>query len=134
MLLCTKSDSSPQMEILRITFTAEKKYKICPVAAIRAPCMQHVEAAEELEGTVCSSSTSPELIVFCIVRACPISSSHPKASWYGDCFRQTRYTVQTVFVIQIPCSEKSKETRCAHLLVAGLYIFVYISTNEPSSV
>lgn len=38
MLLCTKSDSIPQMEILRIAFTAEKNYKICSMAAIRAPC------------------------------------------------------------------------------------------------
>lgn len=40
MLLCTKSDSVPQMEILRVTVTAEK-YKIYSVAAIRAPCSEY---------------------------------------------------------------------------------------------
>lgn len=128
-MLCTKSDSSPHMENLRITFATEKKHRIHSVAAIRAPCsMQKCleswkgqRAAVHLQKWLCS--------VLC---ARLLTSSPLEASLYVECFGQMRCTALTVFAVPISCSEKSKETRYAHLLVAGLCIFVYISTNKLS--
>lgn len=128
-MLCTKSDSSPHMENLRITFAAEEKHKIHSVAAIRALCSRQKclksykgqRAAVHLQKWSCS-----------VLWAHLLTSSPLEASLYMECFGQMRCTVLTVFAVPITCSEKSKGTWYARLFVAGLCVFVCISTNELS--
>lgn len=94
--------------------------------------LQHVQLSEELEGTVYGSSPSPELILFCIVCASSITSSYPKASWYSECFIQTRYTIQTVFAIQIPRNGSQKKVGVLiYLSLNCMYLCIFLQMSPP---
>lgn len=125
-LLCPKSDCIPQMEILRITFSAEREYKTC--------CVAVMWVSGELEGTGNGSGTSPHQDYSgCL---CSVSASNPISHPRAGALNASTDKVHNAHTVcySNPTEPESKETWCAHLLVIELYALACVPTKEPSSV